>query len=146
MKKIFFLLLFVIFTACAAYKYEPAQNSKFVLSKDIPIPYEMKIVNHKSCLVKVLSSNAKHIVFKAKVTGDSLFDYYMTLMRQKNWQLKGYVKCKQNKDSIIIFEKYPRICIILVEEKMFNTYLHIFEFKDINFLKKIPIIEENITK
>ncbi len=143
MKKILFLLLFIMFTACAAYKYEPTSNPKFTLSKDIPIPHEMRIVNDKSCLVKVLNSKAKHLVFKAKVTGSSLFDYYMTFMPQKNWQLRGYVKCK---DPIMIFEKYPRICIILIEEKRFNTYLHIFELRDINFLKKIPIFEENITK
>ena len=144
MKKVCFVFLFLMFFSCAYSNpnLKTIVPHKFVI-KDVPIPNGMIMVNKDSCLVKVLSRKAKHLVFKGQIDPISLFDYYMVFMRKNNWHLRTYIKCES---SLLIFEKFPRICVIFIDSKTFSTYLHIFELNDINFLKKIPIREESITK
>lgn len=143
MKKILLFIMFFFLLACSYSNPNTTQRISPIIAKDIPIPKGMKMVNKDSSLVKVLSNKEKCLVFKGNLDTNFLFDYYMVFMRKNNWHLRAYVKCK---NSVLIFEKHPRICVIFIQKRTFSTFLLIFELRDINFLKKITIYEEKLTK
>ncbi len=141
-KSLCFIFLLILFFSCAPVnEYKKAPLS--LKQKDIPVPMEMKMLTNESVLVKILSSEAKYLVFRGQVSPDSLFDYYMIAMRKNNWQIKSYFK---NKIYLMLFEKNRKICVINIVESPIFTYLYIWVLPDINFLSQIPIKEENILK
>ncbi len=91
--------------------------------EDIPIPQEMDIINSESRVFHMGQFKAGVLVFKGRVEPNSLVDFFQVAMTKEKWQFKSGFRYNK---SVLIFEKPPKNCVIIIYPKLFYTYLEIY--------------------
>ncbi len=63
------------------------------------------------------------LVYRGRVDGKSVVDFFQTAMPRENWQFKGGFRTKR---SVLVFEKPDKICLIAIYEDLYYTYVEVY--------------------
>ena len=91
---------------------------------DVSIPKELKIDNKASYIIEKSGYSEGMLVLKGRVTRDSLIAYFKNNMTADNWKLVALFKSPRA-NSILLYQKENRNCIITIYEKDFTTYVEV---------------------
>ena len=123
------LFLFSIFSACATTKKEgapPVVEEKPRASSyefnDILIPSEMKLNQKDSFVYTAANFKAGVLSFTGRVEPDSLASFFQNNMAKDGWRLISTLKYQE---TMLVFLKDERACVITIKEKFFNTSLKV---------------------
>lgn len=123
------LFLFSIFSACATAKKEgspPVVQEKPRASSyefdDILIPSEMKLDKKDSFVYTTAKFKVGILSFTGGVEPDSLTTFFQNNMARDGWRQISTLKYKE---TMLVFLKDERACVITIEEKLFSTSLKV---------------------
>ena len=92
---------------------------------DIPVPPELSVIDESTYIIEKSAGYPEGILaLKGQVTRNSLLTYFKNGMTSDNWQLVTLFKSPRI-NSIMLFQKQNRRCIINIQEKDFVTYVQI---------------------
>ena len=119
--------LFSVLSACATTKKEGAPSSTEQTSRasyydfeDILIPSEMELVKKDSFLYTTSRFKAGVLTFSGGVDPDSLAAFFQNNMAKNGWRQISTLKFR---DTMLLFLKEDRACIITIKESIFSTTL-----------------------
>ena len=123
----FFLL--AICSACATTKKESASSppeerpraSSYDFS-DILIPSEMKLDQKDSFIYSTTQFKVGILSFSGNVEPDSLASFFQNNMPKDGWRQISTLKYKE---TMLLFLKDERACVITIKEKTFSTTLKV---------------------
>jgi len=123
------LFLFSIFSACATTKKEgtpsPPEEKPRASSydfNDILIPSEMKLDQKDSFVYAAGNFKAGILSFSGNVEPASLASFFQNNMPKDGWRQISIVKYR---DTMLVFLKEERACVITIKEKTFSTTLKV---------------------
>ena len=123
------LFLFSIFSACATTKKEgappPLEEKPRASSydfNDVLIPSEMKLNQKDSFVYTSAQFKVGILSFKGNVEPESLASFFQNNMPKDGWRLISTVKYKE---TMLVFLKDERACVITIEEHTFSTSLKV---------------------
>ena len=123
------LFLFSIISACAATKKEgapPAPEEKPRASyydfNDILIPSEMKLDKKDSFIYAAANFKVGILSLTGNVEPDSLASFFQNNMSKDGWRQISTIKYR---DTMLVFLKDDRACVITIKERLFNTNLKV---------------------
>jgi len=90
---------------------------------DVKIPNELELVPKASYVFQGPKTKAGLLVFKGRVEGRSVVDFFQNAMPRENWQFKGGFRTKR---SVLVFEKPEKICLVNIHEDLYYTYVEIY--------------------
>jgi hypothetical protein len=90
---------------------------------DVMIPQELELVPKATYVFQGPKTKAGVLVFKGRVDGKSVVDFFQTAMPRENWQFKGGFRTKR---SVLVFDKPDKICLIAVYEDLYYTYVEVY--------------------
>ncbi|MGD8370098.1 MAG: hypothetical protein PVF44_08910 [Syntrophobacterales bacterium] len=90
---------------------------------DILIPSELTMEKNNSFVYSSPSFTAGVLVFKGRVTGESLVNFFTTNMAKDGWILKSSFRYRR---VILNFEKGERSCLISIAEYSLDTKVEIW--------------------
>ncbi|HAA02563.1 MAG TPA: hypothetical protein DCZ69_13300 [Syntrophobacteraceae bacterium] len=90
---------------------------------DVMVPHELELVPKATYVFQGPKTKAGVLVYRGRVDGRSVFDFFQTSMPRENWQFKGGF---QTKRSVLVFEKPDKICLIAIYEDLYYTYLEVY--------------------
>jgi len=91
--------------------------------EDIPIPAELKFNDHESFVFEASGFKAGTLYYSGYVDTDSLVTFFNDMMPLNGWRLKSTFRGPK---IVLLFEKPPKACIIVIYEKTINTYVEIW--------------------
>ncbi len=91
---------------------------------DIIIPNELKIDNKASYVIQTPGFLAGLLVYNGAVTRNSLVDFFKAGMYNNAWNLITMLK-SPTANTIILFQKTNKWCIINIAENNFSTHVEI---------------------
>jgi len=92
--------------------------------EDILLPRELKADKKASFVFRTPRMSAGVLTFKGRVEGASLIAFFENNMAKDNWKFLGLYKAVPN--TIILFQKETRSCMIKIIEKKLTTYVEIW--------------------
>ena len=131
------MTFFLLLSGCAVFKGKKSSSSTSVTStpvksekaphyKDFPdilIPGEMKVDKKNSFVYKTPGFSSGVLSVKGRVEANSLIRFFENNMEKDNWSLISVFVSPQ---SIMLYQKENRWCVINISEKDFNTYAEIW--------------------
>lgn len=82
---------------------------------DLPVPVELERVDDRTLMIKTSSFQGGVLVFKGRITTDSLVEFFAESMPKHGWMLEGTLKAKR---SFLAFSKGNNsYCLIQIYEK-----------------------------
>ncbi len=120
---IFYLPIFLL-TSCAKTSSAPEESSPGFSQTapssaaasviyefpDLPIPIELERVEDKTIMIKTLGFQGGILVFKGRVTIDSLVEFFTKSMPRHGWVLDGTLNAKR---SFLAFSKGHNACCLI---------------------------------
>ena len=92
---------------------------------DVAVPKQLSVIDKSTYIIEKASGYPEGILaLKGRVTRNSLISYFKNGMASDNWQLVALFKSPRI-NSILLFQKQNRRCIINIQEKDFLTYVQI---------------------
>ena len=135
---IFIIILLSVGVGCSGFKSNVDSSSSTTSSGnagntlpyyhdfgDVPVPKQLSVINNSTYIIEKASGYPEGILaLKGNVTRNSLISYFKNGMASDNWQLVALFKSPRI-NSILLFQKQNRRCIINIQEKNFETYVQI---------------------
>ncbi|MBW1696928.1 MAG: hypothetical protein JRH18_07765 [Deltaproteobacteria bacterium] len=136
---VFFVFAMVLFImSCSYFQSSPKSSGKPATQKtprgstpfyydfgDVPLPKELSVIDKSTYIIEKASGYPEGILaLKGRVTRNSLIAYFKNGMAKDNWQLVALFKSPRE-NSIMLFRKENRRCIINIQEKDFMTYVQV---------------------
>ncbi len=90
---------------------------------DVLVPKELKIRNKDSFVYLTSGMTAGLLTLRGRVNSNSLIAFFENNMAKDNWAKISSFKSDQ---SILLFQKPARSCVILITEKSWNTHVEIW--------------------
>ncbi len=90
---------------------------------DVPIPQELDLQAKDSYVVQSGSLKTGILTLRGRVDLNSVINFFQMAMPRENWKPKGSFRYQQ---SVLIFEKPDKTCVIRLYEGTFYTYVEIF--------------------
>jgi len=128
-----FSLLFLTSTllACATTQKKEESSSASELKpragyydfEDILIPSELTLQKKDSFVYTASRMKVGLLSFKGRVEPDSLAAFFQNNMQKDGWRLISTLKFRQ---TMLVFLKDERACVITIREKIFTTYLEVW--------------------
>jgi len=91
---------------------------------DVLIPSALEPDNDASYIVETPGLATGVLALRGRVERNSLIDFFNHNMAKDNWQRVTVFKSPQT-NTILLFRKENRWCVISIREKGFNTYVQI---------------------
>jgi hypothetical protein len=99
--------------------------------QDILLPRELKVDNQATYVVRAPGFLSGVLALKGRVERNSLVVFFKNNMAKDNWrQLGSFISPRTN--TILLFQKENRWCVINIKEKRFYTYVEIGVAPNIN--------------
>ena len=99
--------------------------------EDILLPRELKIDNQATYVVQAPGFLTGVLALKGRVERNSLVTFFKSNMAKDNWRSLGSFKSPRT-NTILLFQKENRWCVINIKEKRFYTYVEIGVAPSIN--------------
>lgn len=91
---------------------------------DILLPRELKVDNQATYVVQAPGFLTGVLALKGRVERNSLVIFFKNNMAKDNWRSLGSFKSPRT-NTILLFQKENRWCVINIKEKKFYTYVEI---------------------
>lgn len=130
------LVFTFLFTGCSGLKSKGGESAIKSIEKkedaatyyhefeDILLPRELKIDNQSTYVVQAPGFLTGVLALKGRVERNSLIIFFKNNMVKDNWRSLGSFKSPQT-NTILLFQKENRWCVINIKEKRFYTYVEI---------------------
>ena len=92
--------------------------------EDILLPKELKIDNDSTYVVQAPGFLTGVLALKGRVERNSLIVFFKNNMVKDNWRMLGSFKSPRT-NTILLFQKENRWCVINIKEEGFYTYAEI---------------------
>lgn len=128
-KGVFLTLALVLVLGCATFKggREEAKTEQptyaYTDFSDIAIPKWLKLDKKRSLVFESGAHRNGYLLYKGRVEPTSLAEYFKTTLTGSGWVLLNNFKYG---NYVLNFSKEGRSCIILIEEGLLNTKVHIW--------------------
>jgi hypothetical protein len=100
-----------------------APKAKFFEFSDIPIPPEINVQSNNSYVFQSGQIKMGFLTLRGRVDSNSLVSYFVGALPREGWRLKGQFRCSR---SLLIFDKPDKVCVILMREETYFTYVEIY--------------------
>jgi hypothetical protein len=90
---------------------------------DVMIPREMDIDKDASFIYNRGGVNAGLLRLSGRVDGKSLMRYFQNNMANEGWRMASQFQAPQ---SLMLFEKENRVCVIMLEDSTFQTFVDVW--------------------
>jgi hypothetical protein len=90
---------------------------------DVLIPRELKVLHKDSFIYLTSGMTAGVLTLKGRVNPNSLIAFFENNMAKDNW---AKVSAFKSERSILLFQKPTRTCVMLINEKSWNTHVEIW--------------------
>jgi len=101
----------------------PAHKAKFFEFNDIPVPPELNVKADSSNVFQAGQIKMGFLTLRGRVDSNSVVNYFVTALPHEGWRLKGQFRYSR---SLLIFDKPDKICVILLKEETYYTYVEIY--------------------
>ncbi len=128
MKKGILIVLALAFVfGCATLKGGPKEGKTeqplYADFSDIAIPKGLKLDKKRSLVFESGTHRNGYLLYKGRVEPSSLAEYFKTVLTASGWVLLNNFKYG---NYVLNFSKEGRSCIILIEESLLNTKVHLW--------------------
>lgn len=130
-----FVFIF-LFTGCSSLRSKRSESAIKSIEKkedastyyhefeDILLPRELKVDNQATYVVQAPGFLTGVLALKGRVERNSLVVFFKNNMAKDNWRSLGSFKSPRT-NTILLFQKENRWCVINIKEKRFYTYVEI---------------------
>jgi len=101
----------------------PAPKAKFFEFNDIPVPPELNVRPNSSNVFQAGQIKMGFLTLRGRVDSNSLVNYFVAALPHEGWRLKGQFRYSR---SLLIFDKPDKVCVILMKEETYYTYVEIY--------------------
>ena len=98
-------------------------KAKFFQFSDIPIPPEIDVQSKNSNVFQSGQIKMGFLTLRGRVDSNSVMNFFVAALPREGWRLKGQFRYNR---SLLIFDKPDKVCVILVKEETYYTYVEIY--------------------
>jgi len=98
-------------------------GAKFLDFNDIPIPREISVQPDRSYVFVAGQIKMGFLTLRGRVDSNSLINFFVAALPHEGWRLKAQFRCNR---SLLIFDKPDKVCVILMKEGTYYTYVEIY--------------------
>jgi hypothetical protein len=104
-----------------AFPSEP--RAKFFQFNDIPIPPHVEVQTKNSYVFQSGQIKMGFLTLRGRVDSNSLINFFVAALPHEGWRLKAQFRFNR---SLLIFDKPDKVCVILMKEGTYYTYVEIY--------------------
>ena len=98
-------------------------KAKFSRIQDIPIPPEIDVQSKNSYVFQSGQMKMGFLTLRGRVDSNSVLNFFVAALPREGWRLKGQFRYNR---SLLIFDKPDKVCVILMKEETYYTYVEIY--------------------
>ncbi len=98
-------------------------KAKFFQFNDIPIPPELDVQSKNSNVFESGQIKMGFLTLRGRVESNSVMNFFVAMLPREGWRLKGQFRYNR---SLLIFDKPDKVCVILMKEEAYYTYVEIY--------------------
>jgi hypothetical protein len=98
-------------------------KAKFLDFNDIPIPPEIDVQSKNSSVSQSGQTKMGFLTLRGRVDSNSVMNFFVAALPREGWRLKGQFRYNR---SLLIFDKPDKVCVILMKEETYYTYVEIY--------------------
>ncbi|SPJ15202.1 putative Lipoprotein [Syntrophobacter sp. SbD2] len=98
-------------------------GAKFLDFNDIPIPREISVQPNHSYVFTSGQMKMGFLTLRGRVDSNSLMNFFALALPHEGWRLKAQFRYNR---SLLIFDKPDKVCVIVMKEESFYTYVEIY--------------------
>ncbi len=98
-------------------------RAKFYVFEDIPVPSELSVQPKNSNVFQSGQLKMGFLTLRGRVNSNSVLNFFVAALPREGWRLKGQFRYNR---SLLIFDKPDKICVILIKEATYYTYVEIY--------------------
>lgn len=102
---------------------ETAPTTRYYDFEDIQVPTDLKLDPRQSFVYDTEGFKAGTLYFSGYVEVDSLVAFFSDAMVRDGWRLRSTFRYPK---MLLLFEKKEKVCLIMIYEKLINTYVEIW--------------------
>jgi len=110
-------------SANSAPAYPSGPKAKFFQFNDIPIPPELDVQSKNSNVFESGQIKMGFLTLRGRVESNSVMNFFVATLPREGWRLKGQFRYNR---SLLIFDKPDKVCVILMKEEAYYTYVEIY--------------------
>jgi hypothetical protein len=103
--------------------YPSGSRAKFLDFNDIPIPPEIKVQAKNSYVFEYGQIKMGFLTLRGRVNSNSVMNFFVSALPHEGWRLKAQFRYNR---SLLIFDKPDKVCVILMKEETYYTYVEIY--------------------
>jgi len=101
----------------------PGPRAKYFEFQDIPIPPEIDVQPKESNVFVAGQIKMGFLTLRGRVDSNSMMNFFVAALPHEGWRLKGQFRYNR---SLLIFDKPDKVCVILMKEATYYTYVEIY--------------------
>jgi len=98
-------------------------RAKFLDFPDIPIPPDLNVQSKTSNVFQSGPIKMGFLTLRGRVDSNSTMNFFVAALPREGWRLKAQFKYNR---ALLIFDKPDKICVILMKEETYYTYVEIY--------------------
>jgi len=98
-------------------------GAKFLDFNDIPIPREIKVQPKNSYVFVSGQIKMGFLTLRGRVDSNSLMNFFASALPHEGWRMKAQFRYNR---SLLIFDKQDKVCVIIIKEEAYYTYVEIY--------------------
>ena len=98
-------------------------RAKFFQFNDVPIPPQIDVQANNSYVFQSGQIKMGFLTLRGRVDSNSLINFFVAALPHEGWRLKAQFRCNR---SLLIFDKPDKVCVILMKEGTYYTYVEIY--------------------
>ena len=98
-------------------------KAKYLEFQDIPIPPELDVQSKDSNVFVSGQMKMGFLSLRGRVDSSSVLNFFAAALPHEGWRLKGQFRYNR---SLLIFDKPDKVCVILIKEATYYTYVEIY--------------------
>ena len=110
-------------SANSAPAYPSGPKAKFFQFNDVPIPPQIDVQANNSYVFQSGQIKMGFLTLRGRVDSNSLMNFFASALPHEGWRMKAQFRYNR---SLLIFDKPDKICVILVKEDTYYTYVEIY--------------------
>ncbi len=96
---------------------------KFFQFSDIPIPPELDVQSKNSNVFESGQLKMGFLTLRGRAESNSVMNFFVAALPREGWRLKAQFRYNR---SLLIFDKPDKVCVILMKEETYYTYVEIY--------------------
>jgi hypothetical protein len=98
-------------------------KAKYFQFNDIPIPPQLDEQAKNSYVFQSGQIKMGFLTLRGRVNSDSMINFFVVALPHQGWRLKAQFRANR---SLLIFDKSDKVCVILMKDETYYTYVEIY--------------------